>query len=585
MLKLTPGDLIGPYTLVKKLGGRQFSDVWLAERRGRFATTQVALKIIREEFQDQNEIARESQLWAQLGTHPNILPIIEADIYNDVPVIVTEYVPDGSLDDWLQKHKGLAPTIESALSMALGIVIGLAHLHSKNIVHRDLKPANIMLAGEIPRLTDFGVSRQLTSENTHSIAGTPAYMAPEMFDGKRSPQVDIWSMGVLLYKMLCGKLPFPQNGVALIYAVSMTEPDPMPKTIPILLRQIVIKALSKDPGNRYTSGAEMKVALEVAQKEMLKSELQLNVSSSTVPNKTLLKPVIWVSTPNKKEIRSGAFKSLPNFSDFPFETVLLDKTGMIAARYSRTTRYFKENLTETVKLEMVEIPPGTFLMGSDKFVDSDSQATEEPRHAVKIPIFYMSKYLITQAQWVAIMQDNPSCFQVDGNLNLPVEQVSWFDVGEFCQRLSIKTGRYYHLPSEAQWEYAARAGTTSTFAFGETITSEIVNFNANFSLGVAPKGIYRKHTSTVGQLAFANAFGLYDCHGNLWEWCQDVYHRDYQGAPANEQAWEQGGDPLRRVLRGGAWISSGLMCRSAFRESSIPDKASNTIGFRIVVSL
>ncbi len=584
MIKLSPGRQIGPYTLIKRLGGGQFSDVWLGERRGRFATTQVALKIIHEELQDQEEIARESQLWAQIGTHPNILPIIESDIYDDLPVIVTEYAPDGSLEDWLDKHGGMAPSIDAAISMALGIISGLAHLHLKKIVHRDLKPANIMLTGDIPRLTDFGVSRQLkATDSARSIAGTPAYMAPEMFDGKRSEQADIWSAGVLFYKMLCGKLPFPQNGVALIYAVSIMEPDPLPKTIPLVLRQVVICALKKDPTERYSSGIEMKAALEAAQKEMIKSELQNSIAA--IPNtKQNLRPVPWIPV-SSSNVKTGSFRTLPNLSEFQFKTLSLDKSGTAFSASEKKSRQFIEVLSENVRLEMVEIPAGTFFMGSNQNNDKNSLAWEEPYHLVTLPSFYISKYPVTQAQWQAVMNTNPSFFQQFPNVNLPVEQVSWYDAVEFCHRLSVKTGRAYRLPSESQWEYAARAGTTTAFAFGEVITTDIVNFNGNYSVISTDRGIYRKQTTNVGELGFANNFGLYDIHGNVWEWCQDVYHENYNGAPINGNAWEQGGDQTRRILRGGAWISSSLMCRSAFRETSVPDKASNAIGFRLIAIL
>ena len=585
MLKLKSEDQLGPYTLVKKLGGGQFSEVWLAERRGRFATTQVALKIIREEFQNQSEIARESQLWAQLGAHPNVLPIIDSDIYNDLPVIVTEYAPDGSLEEWLERHGGIAPSIDIALSMALGIISGLAHLHSKKIVHRDLKPANIVLVGNIPRLTDFGVSRQINAnESAHSIAGTPAYMAPEMFDGNRSEQSDIWSAGVLLYKMLCGKAPFPQNGVALIYAVSMTEPDPLPKNIPIPLRQIVMCSLKKEPQERFASGAEMKIALEAAQKEIIKSQLKTSLTAPPpLTPKQNLKPVAWIPSSLPTGIKSGAFRTLPNLLEYQFETITLDNNAF-PLKQQKKARHFLEDLGDGTKLEMVEIPSGTFLMGANQTIEKGSLFSEEPRHPVTLSTFYISKYPITQAQWQSIMSSNPSFFQYFKS-NLPVEQVSWHDSVEFCQRLSARLGKQYRLPSESQWEYAARAGTSTPFAFGDLITGEIVNFNDQSPITPTTKSIYRRQTTLVGQLGFANAFGLYDMHGNVWEWCQDVYHDNYNGAPINGNAWEQGGDPNRRILRGGAWISSSAMCRSAFRENSVPDKASNTIGFRVVVML
>src|SRR5262249_46060073 len=163
--------------------------------------------------------------------------------------------------------------------------------------------------------------------------------------------------------------------------------------------------------------------------------------------------------------------------------------------------------------------------------------------------------------------------------NLPVEQVSWQDAVEFCDRLSRKTGKTYRLPSEAEWEYACRAGTKTPFAFGETITPEIVNYNGKYPYGSAPKGIYRQKTTPVGSVGVANGFGLYDMHGNVWEWCQDVWHGNYKGAPTDGSAWESGGDKDIWVVRGGSWIDLGRDCRSAYRDG--PGGRLDNPGFRV----
>ena len=158
------------------------------------------------------------------------------------------------------------------------------------------------------------------------------------------------------------------------------------------------------------------------------------------------------------------------------------------------------------------------------------------------------------------LKADPSRFKGD---NRPVEQVTWFDAVEFCQRLSQYTKRNYRLPSEAEWEYACRAGTTTPFHFGETITSELANYNAESTYGDAPKGESRGETTEVGSFGVANGFGLYDMHGNVYEWCADQYHDNYEGAPTDGSAWIEeinDNDNHSRLLRGGSWyFNPGLL--------------------------
>jgi formylglycine-generating enzyme required for sulfatase activity len=237
-----------------------------------------------------------------------------------------------------------------------------------------------------------------------------------------------------------------------------------------------------------------------------------------------------------------------------------------------------ENLGNGVTLEMVRIPGGRFLMGSPE-TEAKRDAYESPQHYVDVPEFWMGKYVVTQEQWQAIMGNNPSCFE---GKNRPVERVSWNNATEFCEKLSKKTGRDYRLPSEAEWEYACRAGTTTPFYFGETITGELANYEASETYADEPKREYREQTTPVGQFP-PNAFGLYDMHGNVYEWCQDVWHSDYDRAPVDGSAWVNGGYSSRRVIRGGSWFFVPGWCRSAFRLNSLSDETdSYNIGFRLV---
>ena len=215
---------------------------------------------------------------------------------------------------------------------------------------------------------------------------------------------------------------------------------------------------------------------------------------------------------------------------------------------------------------------------------TDDYKYEMPKHRVNLQEFYLGKYPITQEQYQAVMGNNPSEFQ--DNPKNPVENVSWDDAQEFCRKLSQKTGKKYRLPSEAQWEYSCRAGTETPFYFGETITTDSVNYDSNYPYGDAPKGEYREQTTPVNKF-LPNNFGLYDMHGNVWEWCEDGWHENYQNAPREGSAWNENDSQINlniRSLRGGSWNSYSGRCRSAYRYKFIADYRCNYFGFRLALS-
>lgn len=199
-------------------------------------------------------------------------------------------------------------------------------------------------------------------------------------------------------------------------------------------------------------------------------------------------------------------------------------------------------------------------MGSPK-IEKGHNTLESPQHKVTVEPFYMGKVPLTQEQWNAIMGTGPSVFEGE---KYPVRAISWRDAVELCHEISKRTGRVYTLPSEAQWEYACRARTTTPFHFGETITPRLANYNGNYSYASGPKGIYRRQTTVVGSFP-PNAFGLYDMHGNIWEWCADPWHETYEGAPSDGRIWETGENTHLRILRGGSWSNLPIVLRSACR--------------------
>ncbi|MDF5732759.1 MAG: SUMF1/EgtB/PvdO family nonheme iron enzyme [Rhizonema sp. PD38] len=273
----------------------------------------------------------------------------------------------------------------------------------------------------------------------------------------------------------------------------------------------------------------------------------------------------------------------PAITIFEFEQVSVDAQGREIKFCGKQAEYFVENLGNSVLLSMVSIPGGKFQMGAS-VDESESLEDERPQHLVTIKPFFMGKYPITQAEWRAIatlpkikhhLNPDPSYFKGD---NLPVERVSWHDAHEFCERLSRETGRQYRLPSEAEWEYACRARTSTPFHFGKRITTNLANYcgqNENI------KGVHRQQTTEVGSFP-ANAFGLCDLHGLVWEWCADYEHEDYQDAPSDGSSWLCDGNSEYRILRGGSWDSFSRFCRSASRFSSDANIIDKEFGFRVV---
>jgi formylglycine-generating enzyme required for sulfatase activity/uncharacterized caspase-like protein len=270
-------------------------------------------------------------------------------------------------------------------------------------------------------------------------------------------------------------------------------------------------------------------------------------------------------------------------NQFEFDTVSVNAEGTIIQRSRGQGEFVREDLGSGVVLDLVKIPGGEFLMGSPEG-EKGRSGDEGPQHQVTIQPFWMGKFPVTQSQWAVVatwpkvkidLKPEPSRFK---GANRPVEKVSWSEAVEFCARLTQRTRKSYRLPSEAEWEYACRAGTTTPFYFGETITTDIANYDGSSTYGSGPKGEYRQQTTDVGIFP-ANSFGLYDMHGNVREWCADNWHGSYQGAPTDGSAWLDDNDNHYHMLRGGSWLSDPENCRSAYRFSDLFDLAD--IGFRV----
>jgi formylglycine-generating enzyme required for sulfatase activity len=277
--------------------------------------------------------------------------------------------------------------------------------------------------------------------------------------------------------------------------------------------------------------------------------------------------------------------------EFEFTALRINPQGQVRHGRSNRAKVFHQPLEPNLSLEMVYVPSGILRMGSPRTEVGHDQ-NESPMHWVALSPFFMGKFPITQTQWRAIaalpkvnksLEPNPSEFQ---GANRPVENISWYDAVEFCERLTIKTGINYRLPTEAEWEYACRAGTKSPFCFGETMTSEIANYDGTYPYGFGAKGKYRQQTTDVGSFEAANNYGIYDLHGQVMEWCADPWHDNYLKAPNDGKCWqEEESEPKSyRVLRGGSWFNVAGRCRAASRHRYDADIWLNHVGFRVTLT-
>lgn len=252
----------------------------------------------------------------------------------------------------------------------------------------------------------------------------------------------------------------------------------------------------------------------------------------------------------------------------------------IIIRNSGRAEYFSEDWGEGVILDMVSIRGGTFKIGSP---DGEGDKTEHPQHSVTTAPFFMSKYPITQTQWRTIaglpkvkidINPDPSFFK---GPHRPVENISWYDAVEFCERLKQKTGKFYRLPTEIEWEYACRAGTKTPFHFGETITPKLACYNRKKNYAFGHKGKSTTETTKVGFFNIANAFGLYDMHGNVSEWCADHWQENHSSMSSKTVVNQE------RVVKSGSWCDPPLNCRCASRDGKKPEDGYKNVGFRIVL--
>lgn len=582
------------YRLKKLLGAGSFGAVFLADEViSDRVLRQVAIKVFSGEGEPQERQIAELQTAISLK-HPGLLESFspEQGWLKGVECLgLVMELAENSLTKRLEQ--GTIPVLELK-AIVKNLAGALHYLHEKGIVHRDLKPANIMQVGEQWKLTDFGISRLLANRNGSDTSpsnqvGTLAYAPPESYRGKISLAWDLWSLGVVIAEMLTGKHPFagetPQES---IHRVSYEEPD-LPE-LPAPFAAIVQGCLVKDYTQRWTA-SQVLVALDPSA-ELGTVTVLLPLSPSfrrAIP--TAAGETGCVSIPvsriEMQPLAPSLTDSLTTDTDNFTKPARLNRQGGEKMKaISLPTRQYQERLPGAAMLDMIAIPAGNFFMGTatediEQVVKLETWfkrievkkwlRPEMPQHRVHLAEFYISKTPITQEQWQAVMLSNPSLFS---GLRRPVENVSWWDGVEFCDRLSQLTGKNYRLPTEAEWEYACRAGTQTLYSFGNS--KQPLRDYAWYTWNSQHK------TQPVAQKK-PNAWGLHDMHGLVWEWCEDNWHESYNGAPTDGSAWNEYGHSTKHVVRGGAWYSLADDCRSVYRFCYDASFRYPSIGFRVVV--
>jgi formylglycine-generating enzyme required for sulfatase activity len=610
------------WELEELLGVGGFGEVWKARNPHFDAVPPVALKFCLDPAAKDRLLRHEAAILNQVlrqGKHPGIVALQHTYLSADPPCLEYEYVPGGDLTgllhEWCQEPPGPERAARVArLMLDLARTVGYAHRLSPPIVHRDLKPANVLVqrraGGEyLLRVADFGIggvaagqalapARRNVSQGQFLVtalrgAHTPLYASPQQMRGlPPDPRDDVYALGVIWYQMVTGSLVAGRPG-GTRWAQRLTGLGMTPAQV-----ELLGACVEEEPADRPADAADLAdrlAALGNGAGPGAPAAVAASLPAPEAPDRPVpgVAPAVEAGATcpdcgGPMKLRHGRHGPFLGCAAFPRCRGTRELPPELRERAAAGEAARPRTLTNSVGMKLALIPAGTFLMGSPE--DEAQRAGDEgPQHRVTItrPI-YLGVYPVTQREYEAVMGRNPAEFGKanGGGPDHPVEQASWEDAIEFCRRLSAlaaekQAGRVYRLPTEAEWEYACRAGTATPFPFGAAASSEQANFDGNHPYGKAGRGPHRQRTSKAGAYP-ANAWGLCDLHGNVWEWCADWYADDYYGAsPANDPAGPRAG--RQRVLRGGSWNNSGHLCRSARRNKYAPDFRGETIGFRVAL--
>lgn len=509
--------------------------------------------------------------------HPHIVKVLESFEANGTAYYAMEYIEGGCLDDYIQRGGGL-PELE-ALRVTRQIGDALDFMHQHRMLHLDLKPGNVMLrsTGEVV-LIDFGLSKQFDKnsepESSTTIGGgTPGYAPIEQANYQRGDglpvTMDVYALGATLYKMLTGTR-VPEASEVLNEGLPLSELQV--RGISATTIAAVERSMSPLRKNRFQDIRAFMAALDVSDSSQSGEPTVIidaepfeesAAESSSEPTRPLPKPINWKKV---AYICSGVV-------GVALALILFIKILKPAPEDSKSSLTIVETEPSEVEqddihVKMIPVEGGTFMMGATKEQLNNAYDDEKPPHRVTLSSFHISETEVTQALWTEIMGSNPSEFKGD---DLPVTNVSWDDCQEFIGKLNAQTGKNFRLPTEAEWEFAARGGTMSRgYKYsGSNDLNSVAWYNENSER--KPNPVKQKEP---------NELGIYDMSGNVYEWCQDLYGEYGVYAQTNPRGTASGS---KRVYHGGGWISYEGECRVSRRINFEPDYRANYLGFRLAL--
>ena len=561
--------------------------------------------------------------------------------------IIMECLEGEDLDSLLAREGRFTLARVQALLAPVGAALNYAW-DKHRLVHRDIKPGNVFVTskGEV-KLLDFGIAARARSSasvvgvEAPANSGTAGYRAPEAGTLQRQPgqALDVYAVAVMIYQMVEGRMPFdgqrsarheppkPDALTARQWEVLQSgfawDPERRPPSVPALLAALD-KAVAPPPAEAAAQLAARRKAEAQAQlaKDKLRREQEAAERAQADAAKRERKDALRQQLQERRDADAEKARQAKDAENRKLQqaraaaayrgeqerarvaevealqpepaSLVADTEGVLRDRF----------LDGSAKgPELVLIPTGRFEMGSTererkKALAAGAQKAwlerEVPQHQVAIDrSIALGRYPVTVGEWRQFVRATgwvsksevnwaaPGFRQTESH---PVVGVTWHDAQRYVVWLTVQTGHLYRLPSEAEWEYACRAGTTTAFSFGDAINTALANYDGNSSYDGSPKGAYRQGTTAVGEFP-ANPWGLFDMHGNVWEWVQDAVHDNYEGAPADGSAWEQGGDQGRRILRGGSWLYNPRYLRSALRNGFAATMSNDIVGFRVARDL